>query len=316
MTSQCARSPIASGSHVTTQADPLPMFDASSSHDVGPSNSSFPVTPASLKSQASSKPHPHAKQKLKDPKPHPRSRWASAEGLGFDHSRSLACGILGIGATPFNKWSMSKHARARIPMPGNSNNDAGSHCLYDEVIQQEIKSEELRRMIERRIQKWEEKYPERVRMRYAVPYILGAPALLEFILESGMTYMAAIEFWADVLSPVQPPPNPLCPPLGQYHPPSGALGSAMPLPHPLLPIGFDYIDAHIAAVTARGVSANHGPAQYVGTVATMQRQPARSTLPPHMGYGHLGDCTSMCMSNDPVIRFVSQLSFSICAYMF
>ena len=130
-----------------------------------------------------------------------------------------------------------------------------------------------------------------------------------------MTYMAAIEFWADVLSPVQPPPNPLCPPLGQYHPPSGALGSAMPLPHPLLPIDFNYIDAHIAAVTARGVSANHGPAQYVGTVATMQRQPARSTPPPHMGYGHPGDCTSMCTSSDPVIRFVSQLSFSMCVYV-
>ena len=131
VTNQHGQRPMASGSDGASQAHNPSPIDTSSRRDAGPSDPSLatPTLPA----------HPHTKRG-KAQIPLPRNRYLSAEGIGYDHSRSSACRVLGIGSTP--SWSLRKYAQA----PYNDTD-------------QEIRSEHLRRVIERHMAKWERKYP-------------------------------------------------------------------------------------------------------------------------------------------------------------
>ena len=89
---------------------------------------------------------------------------------------------------------------------------------------------------------------------------------------------------------------------------------------PLSRIGIDNINAHIAAVTAQPhVPNNRRPMQHTGAVTNMQGQgtaqlPNPSLLPPaaHTDARYLGERgASVCISDDPVIPFVSKHSLCL-----
>src|SRR5258708_12883631 len=124
---------MASGSDGASQAHNLSPIDTSSRRDAGPSDPSL-ATPTPTPTA-----HPHTKRG-KAQIPLPRNRYLSAEGIGYDHSRSSACRVLGIGSTP--SWSLRKYAQA----PYNDTD-------------QEIRSEHLLRLIKRHMAKWEMKNP-------------------------------------------------------------------------------------------------------------------------------------------------------------
>ena len=93
-----------------------------------------------------------------------RNRWSTTEGLGWDHSRSAECGILGIGNIPLQGSSQD----TRNPLYGRGSMD------------QDTRSERMRVAIERRIRKRNRRYVEDVLRRYANPYpvlnnMAGAP---------------------------------------------------------------------------------------------------------------------------------------------
>ncbi len=210
--------------------------------------------------------------------PLPRNRYLSAEGIGYDHSRSSASGILGIGSTP--PWGIPKRAQAHVQIPAR-------YDAYEEMLDQVTRSEHMRCVIERHIAKWERKYPARVRMRLAIGYMLGAPTLLEYAVESGTTLPAGNEFWDSVLD---------------KHFPT-----------------IDVIDAHIARVTGQQhVPEDWGSVQHTNTTASTWGQGpvhGSSLLPPvlRMGSRHIGDHGAS--PDDPVIPFVSEPLY-MCANMF
>ena len=148
------------------------------SSDLGPL-----VTPGPRKSQFRPKTYSDTKQPSSIPMPRPRNR--IPEGMGWDHSRSLACRTLGIGFTPSE------------PEYG-----ASYYGPFEDTVDREIQSERIRQYAERKISQWEKKYPGSVRLRHAPPYVRGSPALIGHQMESGKT---VIEFWdslvADYLDP-------------------------------------------------------------------------------------------------------------------
>jgi len=85
-----------------------------------------------------------------------RNRWSTTEGLGWDHSRSTECGILGIGDIPLQASGQDT---------GNALHGRGS-------LDQDARSERMHIAIERRIRKRNRKHTENVLRRYANPYPL------------------------------------------------------------------------------------------------------------------------------------------------
>ena len=96
-----------------------------------------------------------------------RSRRSNRPGgfIGSDHDRSTKSGILGIGSTPLNKWSIRRHAQSNVYMDRPC--DEGGGMTQDE------KSEKLYDMIMRYIRHWEEEYPPSFWEKCAEPYLWG-----------------------------------------------------------------------------------------------------------------------------------------------
>ena len=157
------------------------MFEEAPCRNERSSDLSPPVTPGPRKSQFRPETYSDTKQPIDIPMPRPRNR--IPEGMGWDHSKSLACGTLGIGF-----------------MPSEPEYGASYYGPFEDTIDREIKSERIRQYTERKIAQWDKKYPGSIRLRCAPPYIREAPAFLGHQLERGKT---VVEFWDSLVADCQ-----------------------------------------------------------------------------------------------------------------